>query len=113
MGIVGNFVSFWKEVNKLHKEAIEGMLNCLKTCKKCKREYACIQRIEIEALIPKIIKFAKKEVFDDLDKCTVQGVPLFHDDCNCEWCQIKKKHLNTQDTDSKNKEGDKIGKKRK
>ena len=35
---------------------------------------------------------AKKEVFDDIENSSVE-VPLFHSDCNCEWCEIKKKHL--------------------
>ena len=43
-------------------------------------------------ILKKSIQKAKKEVFDDIENSSVQ-VPLFHSDCNCEWCKIKKKHL--------------------
>ena len=46
-------------------------------------------------LLSEAIKEAKKEVFDDIDNCTIEGIPLFHDYCNCEWCEIRKRHLST------------------
>jgi len=48
--------------------------------------------IEMKACCFEAIEKAKKEVFDDIENSSVE-VPLFHNDCNCEWCKIKKKHL--------------------
>lgn len=48
---------------------------------------------QTQKIIDLEVRLAKKEVFDDIDKITLEGVSLFHDDCNCEWCELKKKHL--------------------
>lgn len=69
-------------------------------CKCGKLAIKCDEASEaIEGLIQRRIK----EVLDDIENSTVE-VPLFHKDCDCEWCMIKKKHLNTSDTENK-KEG--------